>query len=230
MAASTDVLLAQSEANISDEASLQRGAALYFNYCAGCHSIKYMRYARIASDLNLSEDQLMNNLVFTGAKPGELVIAAMPESSSDWFGAAPPDLSLTARSRGSDWIYSYLKGFYVDPSRPLGWNNTVFPAASMPNVLWDRQGIQILATHGDEGEQEGGHGMRLEDQFELAAEGTRTAAQFTQDARDITNFLTYVGEPAALQREKYGIWVFFYLLLLTGLLYVLKHEYWRDVH
>jgi len=226
MAASTNVLLAQSEANVSDEASLQRGASLYFNYCAGCHSIKYMRYTRIASDLNLSEDQLMNNLVFTGAKPGDLVTAAMPESSADWFGAAPPDLSLTARSRGSDWIYSYLKAFYVDPSRPLGWNNTVFPAASMPNVLWDRQGIQTLATHGDEG----GHGMRLEDQFELAVEGTRTAAQFTQDARDITNFLTYVGEPAALQREKYGIWVFFYLLLLTGLLYVLKHEYWRDVH
>ena len=230
MAASTNVILAQSEANVSDQASLQRGASLYFNYCAGCHSIKYMRYARIADDLDLTEDQLMNNLVFTDAKPGDLVTAAMPAASADWFGAAPPDLSLTARSRGSDWIYSYLKAFYVDPSRPLGWNNTVFPAASMPNVLWERQGVQTLAEHGDDDAHEGGHGMRLEDQFELVSEGTRSAAQFTQDARDITNFLTYVGEPAALQREKYGVWVFLYLLILTGVLYVLKHEYWRDVH
>lgn len=227
-AASGNVLLAQSEANVSDQASLQRGAALYFNYCAGCHSIKYMRYGRIAEDLQLSEEQLMSNLVFTDAKPGDLIKIAMPEESADWFGAAPPDLSLTARSRGSDWIYSYLKAFYVDPARPLGWNNTVFANASMPNVLWERQGIQTLlpAHEGDEG----GHGKRLEDQFELASPGSRSAAEFDQDARDITNFLTYVGEPAALQRERYGVWVFLYLLVLTGVLYVLKHEYWRDVH
>lgn len=229
-AASGNVLLAQSEANVSDQASLQRGAALYFNYCAGCHSIKYMRYSRIAKDLGLSEEQLMGNLVFTDAKAGHLMKVAMPGQSSQWFGAAPPDLSLTARSRGSDWIYSYLKAFYVDPSRPLGWNNTVFPAASMPNVLWERQGIQTLAAgHADEGEH-GGHGMRLEDQFELASPGNRSAAEFDQDARDITNFLTYVGEPAALDRERYGVWVFLYLVVLTGVLYVLKHEYWRDVH
>ena len=229
-AASGNVVLAQSEANVSDQASLQRGAALFFNYCSGCHGIKYMRYARIAEDLDLSEEQLMSNLVFTGAKSGDLVKSAMPAGSAAWFGAAPPDLSLTARARGSDWIYSYLKAFYVDPSRPLGWNNTVFPAASMPNVLWQRQGIQTLAAgHGDEGDH-GGHGMRLEDQFELASAGSRSAAEFDQDARDITNFLTYVGEPAALDRERYGVWVFLYLVLLTGVLYVLEHEYWRDVH
>ncbi|MEZ5441454.1 MAG: cytochrome c1 [Lysobacterales bacterium] len=228
-AAGGGALLAQAEAQVSDQASLQRGAQLYFNYCSGCHGIKYMRYSRIAKDLNLSEEQLMANLVFTGAKPGELVTAAMPAASSAWFGAAPPDLSLTARSRGVDWIYSYLKGFYIDPERPLGWNNTVFPGASMPNVLWERQGIQKLAEHHD-AHAEGGHGPAFGDQFEQVSEGSRSGEQFDQDARDIANFLQYVGEPAALQREHYGVWVFLYLVLLTCVLYVLKHEFWRDVH
>lgn len=227
-AAGGNVLLAQAEAKVSDQASLQRGAALYFNYCAGCHSIQYMRYGRIAKDLELSEEELMNNLVFTDAKPGDLVKTAMKAGAADWFGAPPPDLSLTARSRGVDWIYSYLKAFYVDPSRPLGWNNTVFPGASMPHVLWERQGIQALAGH-SEGDEATGH-ARLEDQFELLSAGSRNAAQYDQDARDISNFLQYVGEPAALQRERYGVWVFLYLIVLTGLLYLLKHEYWRDVH
>jgi ubiquinol-cytochrome c reductase cytochrome c1 subunit len=170
----------------------------------------------------------MNNLVFTDAKPGDLVKTAMAAGATDWFGAPPPDLSLTARSRGVDWIYSYLKAFYVDPSRPLGWNNTVFPGASMPHVLWERQGIQALAAHAEE-QGSAGH-AKLEDQFESLSTGSRSAAEYDQDVRDITNFLQYVGEPAALQRERYGIWVFFYLIVLTGLLYLLKHEYWRDVH
>lgn len=227
-AAGGGALLAQSEAQVSDNASLQRGAQLYFNYCAGCHSIQYMRYGRIAKDLGLSEEQLMANLVFTDAKPGDLVEAAMPASSAEWFGAAPPDLSLTARSRGVDWIYSYLKGFYVDPSRPLGWNNTVFPGASMPHVLWERQGTQALAEHHADAEH-GAH-PRFEDQFELLQAGSRSGEEYDQDARDIANFLQYVGEPAALERERYGVWVFLYLVLLTCVLYVLKLEYWRDVH
>lgn len=226
-AAAGDVLLAQAEAKVSDQASLQRGAQLYFNYCAGCHSIQYMRYGRIAKDLELSEDQLMNNLVFTDAKPGDLVLTAMNSGATEWFGAPPPDLSLTARARGVDWIYSYLKAFYIDPDRPLGWNNTVFAGASMPHVLWERQGIQGLAPGQDN--DSGGY-ARLEDQFQMLSNGSRTAAEYDQDVRDIANFLQYVGEPAILQRERYGVWVIFYLLVLTGLLYLLKHEYWRDVH
>mgnify|MGYP000526256992 CR=1 FL=1 len=236
--------LQNSGANISDKVSLQRGAQLYFNYCAGCHSLQYMRYSRLAQDLELSEDEVTQYLNFTGGAFGETIGHAMPKGvgdkdigSEDWFGVAPPDLSLTGRVRGSDWIYSYLLSFYPDSSRPIGWNNTVFPNASMPNVLWERQGIQQLRAiaHADEGnegtvaEEEGAghHGGPL---FDVVTEGTRTPEQFRSDARDITAFLEYVGEPAALQRETYGIWVILFLLLFTGVAYLLKAEYWKDVH
>jgi ubiquinol-cytochrome c reductase cytochrome c1 subunit len=133
----------QAGTDLEDRASLQRGAQLYMNYCVGCHSLKYMRYSRIADDLGLSEEQVMNNLNFTGAKFGEHVISPMPVAGGEkWFGKAPPDLSLIARVRGSDWIYTYLKSFYLDESRPLGWNNRLFPNVSMPNPLWEMQGNQ----------------------------------------------------------------------------------------
>ncbi|HET7301451.1 MAG TPA: cytochrome c1, partial [Oleiagrimonas sp.] len=136
--------LMSSGANTRDVASLQRGARTFFNYCAGCHSLKYERYSRIAQDLGLSEDEVMQNLDFTGAKFGDPVISAMPAAdATKWFGKAPPDLSLEVEARGADWVYSYLNSFYLDPSRPVGWNNTVFPNASMPNVLWELQGLQV---------------------------------------------------------------------------------------
>ncbi len=234
--------LLNSGANISDKVSLQRGAQLYFNYCAGCHSLQYMRYARMADDLGLSEEEVTKYLNFTGGAFGETIGHAMPKGvgdkdvgSEDWFGVAPPDLSLTARVRGSDWIYSYLLSFYPDPTRPIGWNNTVFPNASMPNVLWERQGIQQLraaAHNGDQVPEEetaaGGH--HAGPVFDAVTPGTRTPDEFKGDARDITAFLEYVGEPAALQREAYGIWVILFLLLFTGVAYLLKAEYWKDVH
>jgi len=244
IAAEEVVTLMNSGANVSDQASLQRGAQLYFNYCAGCHSIKYMRYSRIAEDLGLSEDEVAKYLNFTGGAFGDTIVHAMPPGvgdkivgSEDWFGVAPPDLSLSARVRSSDWIYSYLLSFYPDPSRPSGWNNTVFPNASMPNVFWERQGIQQLratahATEGQEAavpeEESGGHGHGPV--FDVVTAGTRTPEQFKQDSRDVTAFLEYVGEPAALQRERYGIWVILFLLLFTGVAYLLKAEYWKDVH
>lgn len=237
MAATEGVTLLQSGTNVSDQASLQRGAQLYFNYCASCHSLQYMRYNRMAKDLGLTEEQVMKYLDFTGAKFGETIQAAMPPGigteaigSEDWFGKAPPDLSLTGRVRGPDWIYTYLLSFYPDPTRPSGWNNTVFPNASMPHVLWERQGIQALrAVPAGEAAAAEGHG-EAGPAFDLVKPGTRNAEQYQGDARDLTAFLQYVGEPAALEREKYGIWVLLYLLLFTGVAYLLKHEYWKDVH
>ncbi|HWS28363.1 MAG TPA: cytochrome c1 [Xanthomonadales bacterium] len=236
LAAGGPVLL-QSGANISDQASLQRGAQLYFNYCGSCHSLEYVRYSRLAKDLGLTEQQVMENLNFTGGKIGDTIKAAMPAGigpdavgAEDWFGKAPPDLSLIARARlgGADYTYTYLMSFYVDPTRPSGWNNTVFPNASMPHVLWERQGIQTLRPADEHAE--GGDGHAAGPSFDLVKPGSRTPEEYRQDARDITAFLQYVGEPAALDREKYGIWVILYLLLFTGVAYLMKHEYWKDVH
>lgn len=218
--------LQDAQVNIGDTASLQRGAALFANYCAGCHSLQYQRYSRLAQDLGLTEEQVMENLAFTGAKFGEQMTVAMdPADGEAWFGKAPPDLSLVSRVRGPNWVYSYLKGFYIDESRPMGWNNTVFPDASMPHVLWDLQGVQ----HPVYGQAHGGAAPAIE-RLELVEEGKLTPGEYDRVARDITNFLQYVGEPAALQREAYGLWVILFLAALTFLTWLLKKEYWRDVH
>lgn len=212
--------------DLSDRASLQRGAQLYMNYCSACHSLKYMRYSRIAEDLGLSEEEVMTNLNFTGAKFGEQIQVAMPrESASKWFGQAPPDLSLVSRVRGSDWIYTYLKSFYLDETRPLGWNNQLFPNASMPNPLWELQGLQ----HAELGEPDE-IGERHVEALKVTQPGRQDTDAFDQTTRDITNFLEYVGEPAALKRQSMGVWVILFLVLLTFLAYLLKQEYWKDVH
>ncbi|MBM7120607.1 cytochrome c1 [Dyella kyungheensis] len=208
--------------NVHDQASLQRGAKLYFNYCVGCHSLKYVRYSRIAEDLGLSEDEVMKNLNFTGAKFGDVVISHMPEDSAQqFFGKAPPDLSLEVRAKTADWVYGYLNSFYVDPTRPVGWNNTVFPNASMPFPLWELQGIQTAVK------KEGSDDV---EKLELSQPGKLTPAQYQQATRDLTNFLEYAAEPAALQRQRYGIWVLLFLAGFTFLAYLLKKEYWKDVH
>lgn len=215
--------LLDSHVNIGDQASLQRGAALFMNYCAGCHSLGYQRYSRTAKDLGLSEEQVMSYLNFTGAKFGEHMKTAMdPADGESWFGKAPPDLSLVARAKsgGPNWTYTFLKSFYVDETRPAGWNNTVLAGASMPNVLWKLQGIQrpVYDAHG------------AIERMELAPAGAQSAAEFDRTVRDITAFLTYVGEPAALKREAYGVWVILFLTVFTFLAWLLKTEYWRDVH
>lgn len=213
--------------DIEDKASLQRGAQLYMNNCVGCHSLKYMRYSRIADDLGLSEDQVMNNLNFTGAKFGEHVISAMPAALAEKsFGKAPPDLSLIARVRGSDWVYTYLKSFYLDESRPLGWNNQLFPNASMPNPLWEMQGLQ-RAVYGKKDEKTGEAPV---ERLEVAQAGTQSAEEFDRTARDIAAFLEYVGEPGALKRQQTGVWVVLFLAFFTFMAWLLKKEYWRDVH
>jgi ubiquinol-cytochrome c reductase cytochrome c1 subunit len=216
----------QAGTDIADRASLQRGAQLYMNYCSGCHSLKYMRYSRMAEDLGLSEDMVMENLNFTGAKFGEQIQVAMPgEKAAQWFGQAPPDLSVISRVRGPDWIYTYLKSFYLDESRPLGWNNTLFPNASMPNPLWAMQGVQ-RPVYGVEDEATG---EPMVERLELATPGSQSAQQFDQTARDITAFLEYVGEPAALKRQGLGVWVLLFLAFFTFLAWLLKTEYWKDV-
>jgi len=212
--------------NVHDQASLQRGAKLFFNYCVGCHSLKYMRYERIASDLDLSEQEVMQNLNFTGAKFGETVVSHMPEeSAAAWFGKAPPDLSLEVRARGADWVNAYLNAFYLDPSRPVGWNNTVFPNASMPFPLWELQGLQTAEMK----PAKAGEDAQVE-KLVLSQPGKLTPAQFQQATRDLTSFLEYASEPAALERHAYGVWVLLFLAFFTLLAYMLKKEYWKDVH
>jgi ubiquinol-cytochrome c reductase cytochrome c1 subunit len=225
-AAEEGAKLQQAGTDLGDQASLQRGAKLYMNYCSGCHSLKYMRYSRMAEDLGLTEDDVQANLNFTGAKAGEQVHVALTEADAQkFFGKMPPDLSVIARVRGSDWIYTYLKSFYLDEARPVGWNNTVFPNASMPNPLWEMQGLQ----HAEYGAADAG-GERPVEKLVLAQPGSQTPEQFNQTVRDITAFLEYAGEPAALKRQAIGVWVVLFLAFFTFLAWLLKKEYWRDVH
>jgi len=233
------------QTEVTDRATLQTGAQVYFNYCAGCHSLQYMRYSQLGADLGLTEDQVMENLNFTGAKYTDYIIAAMPVGDAElgtggtgWFTKAPPDLSLVGRSRGADWIYSYLMTFYPDPSRPLGWNNVQFPNASMPNPLWQMQGIQNAEFHAKKKDAAGKelpcHALEINGQcfvkLEPAVGGRMSAQEYKDSMRALTTFLDYVGEPAALKRDQYGVWVLLYLILLAGVTYLLKHEYWKDVH
>jgi len=227
VSASSGAGVEHSGANIGDTASLQRGAKWYVNYCLGCHSISYMRYNRLAADLELSEDMVMQNLVFSNAKFADTMDIAMdPEQAKSWFGKTPPDLSLIGRSRGADWLYSYLLGFYKDENGE--WNNTLLPNASMPHVLWSLQGIQTPVYR----QETSGDGFTHEviDHFELTTAGTQSAQEFKETARDIAAFLEYAGEPAKLKRKSVGVWVILFLVLFTFVAYLLKVEYWRDVH
>lgn len=236
--ASEGAEMASAQIDLTDKASLQRGAKLYMNYCSGCHSLNYQRYSRMAEDLDLSQADVEKYLIFSDSKFGETMSTGMnADDASKWLGKAPPDLSVVARTKeqGADWIYNYLKSFYVDESRPTGWNNTVFPGASMPNVLWEMQGVQHAVTkpkHGTEtcpqGEFQGG--CISEFSVPEAQKGSMDAEQFDGVARDLSAFLAYVGEPAALKRESLGVWVVLFLAFFTFLAYLLKSEYWRDVH
>lgn len=211
--------------------SVQRGAKLYMNYCSSCHSLKYLRYNRLGKDLGIPDDLLKQHLMFTSDKPGDHILSAMPQASKDptvasdserWFGRSPPDLSLTARERGADWVYSYLMGFYLDPTRPTGVNNIVLPGASMPHVLGGLQGYQrLLPAEGD------GH---HKPKFELAHAGTLSPNDYRETSGDLTNFMVYAAEPGRNQRMALGAGVLAFTLLLGVLLYFLKIEYWKDVH
>ena len=230
--ANTGAELRSANIDLHDKGSLQRGAKYFVNYCQGCHSLKFSRYNRVALDLGLTEDQVKNNLIFTRDKKGDpskigslMVNALDKEAAAAWFGSPPPDLSLVGRSRGPDWIFSYLNAFYADPSRPMCVNNTVFPNVGMPHVLVGLQGLQELEENHGEHKHE-----HAAPKFVLHEKGSMSPAQYEEMTRDLTNFLTYVGEPAGLHRKQYGIWVMLFLGVLFIFAYLLKKEYWKDVH
>jgi ubiquinol-cytochrome c reductase cytochrome c1 subunit len=215
-------------ADINNVESLQRGARNFMNYCSGCHSLKYVRYNRIAKDLEIPESELQANLMFTSEKPFDTVNSSMPADAEAWFGKQPPDLSLMARARSVDYIYGFLKGFYVDKARPWGVNNLVLPGTSMPAVLSSLQGLQNLVLKNEKDE----HGS---DKFVLEGAKPMTAGalkpeEYDQFVRDIANFLDYAGEPVKAKRESMGVFVILFLLVFFAFAYMLKKEYWKDVH
>lgn len=211
--------------DVRNIASLQRGARNFMNYCSGCHSAKFVRYNRLATDLHIPETELKKNLMFTSDKPADTIKSAMSaEDAKKWLGNPPPDLSLMARARGSDYLYAFLRSFYRDPSRPTGVNNTVLKGAAMPHVLADLQGVQTAVFKTDaEGKQEF-------EKFELTEKGSLSPAEYDEFVRDTVNFLQYIGEPIEAQRKDLGVWVLLFLLVFTGFAYLLNKEYWKDVH
>jgi ubiquinol-cytochrome c reductase cytochrome c1 subunit len=222
-ASSANYPLDSVEINLNDKASLQRGARIFVNYCLSCHSAKHMRYSRMAQDLGLTEQEVADNLMFTTNKIHDpMTIAMRPEDSKGWFGVTPPDLSLVARSRGPAWLHTYLRTFYLDPSRPTGVNNLVFKDTAMPDPLWSLQGWQTLVEEGDK--------TRHNQELELITAGTMTPSEYKQTLDDLVNFMTYISEPAQLERKKFGPWVLLYIAIFCVVAYLLKKEYWKDIH
>lgn len=206
-------------------ASIQRGARNFMNYCSGCHTLKYMRYSRVASDLGIPDYLMRQELDFTGVKLLEPMVNAMPKArAAAWFGKAPPDLSLVARYRGPSWIYSYLMTYYVDPSSNTGVNNTTFPGTAMPFPLWRLQGWQTpVYGHRADGE-------KYVRSLTLKQQGSMSPQEYRRFVGDLVNFLTYVSEPNHNQRVSLGGKVILYLVVLLVLAYFLKREFWKDVH
>ncbi|BAW81117.1 cytochrome c1 [Candidatus Nitrosoglobus terrae] len=206
--------------DLHDKESLQRGAKTFVDYCVSCHSAKYMRYSRMAEDLGLTTAEVTQNFMLTTNKIHDpMEITMRPEDSKAWFGATPPDLTLVARYKGPAWLHTYLRTYYLDPGRPTGVNNLVFKDTAMPNPLWPLQGWQTLVKKGDESSD-----------LKLTMPGAQSPSQYEQTLDDLVNFLTYMGEPAQLEREKYGPWVLIYLAVFCVIAYFLKKEYWKDVH
>ncbi len=210
--------------DLADFASIQKGAKHYVTYCLGCHSAKHMRYKRIAIDLEIDEKQVLAEIAPEGAGIYDQMHTAMDSHDSrKWFGVTPPDLSLIARSRGPDWLYSYLKGFYADESKALGVNNTIFKDVGMPNMLWKLQGIQTAVKQKVNGEE-------VITYLKLSEPGTLSPKEFDKMVTELVNFLVYVGEPVQLERQRMGKYVLFFLFIFGVIAYLLKKEYWKDVH
>lgn len=213
--------------DVANVASLQRGARNFVNYCMGCHSAKYVRYNQLARDLGMTEQQVIDNLMFGAARPTDTMgIAMRPADGERWFGIAPPDLSLMARSKGPDYIYNFLRTFYVDPSRPTGVNNLMLPNAAMPDVLWQLQGLQKAVF---EEEEHKGATQLVFRKFEQVTPGKLTPEEYDEFVRDTVNFLDYIGEPMKLKRQSLGILVVAFLLVFGLFAYLLKQEIWKDV-
>lgn len=228
--------------NMGDKASLQNGAKLFVNYCLSCHSASYARYNRVAEDLDIPLDLLKENLLFTTEKTGDLMQTTMPaEDAKRWFGVTPPDLTLVSRVRKPNWIYTYLRAFYQDESSPSGWNNSLFENVAMPHAMYELQGVQRLVGKAEKTEQGIGTAHAAEQAvgservvgdavFELVHPGKLTPDEFDTAMTDLTAFLAYLAEPAQLQRTSMGVYSIAFLIILMMLAYLLKKEYWRDVH
>lgn len=216
--------LASADIDVDDKESLQRGAKVFTDYCLSCHSAKYVRFNRVADDLGMTEEEVMSGLNNLGVKFGSPMRIAMTEDyAKASFGAAPPDLSLVARSRGVDWLYTYLKGFYADPARPTGHNNVVFKDVGMPNIFWKQQGVQqpVYEKHGDEQQLVG---------VKVVQQGDMSPEQFDTMVKDLVAFLSYIGEPNQSYRKTLGIWTLVFLAILFVVSYAMKKEFWKDIH
>ena len=228
-ATGSGVRLKHANIDLSDQASLQNGAKLFVNYCLSCHSASYMRYSRVAKDLGIPEDIMIKNMLFVTDKIGKnMEVAMRGKDAEKWLGVAPPDLSVIARSRGSDWIYTFLDSYYLDPSKATGVNNLVFKDTAMPHVLWELQGWQKPVYSEEDHGEHGGVSKEITD-LELVAAGRMNESDYRAARRDLVNFMTYMGEPAKLIRKKVGFWVILFLLILLVPAYLLKKEYWKDV-
>ncbi|MGD8484230.1 MAG: cytochrome c1 [Thioalkalispiraceae bacterium] len=238
-AAGGGVHLDKADIDLDNKESLQRGAKLFVNYCLSCHSASYMRYNRMAKDLGLDDKQVENNMMFIAdfskleeGEPGKvgnlMKVALRTEDAKQMFGTKVPDLTVVSRSRGADWLYTYLRTFYLDESRPFGVNNATFKDVGMPHVLWELEGLKkaIKETHKD---HEGNEVSKIVD-YEIVVPGKMKAAEYDNAIRDLVNFMVYMGEPAQLVRYKWGVIVLIFLFLLFIPAYALKKEYWKDVH
>jgi ubiquinol-cytochrome c reductase cytochrome c1 subunit len=227
VASEEEVHLDKAPVNLNNHESLQRGARLFVNYCLNCHSANYMRYNRL-TDIGLSEEQIKNNLLFAAEKVGETMTVAMPKADAKaWFGVVPPDLTVEARARTPDWLYTYLRGFYRDDSRPTGWNNVAFSNVGMPHILWELQGQQVLKTE----EHVDAKGVKTEThRLVLDKPGSMTPAEYDSAMADLVNYMVYMAEPAQTQRKKLGVVVLLFLGLLFVVAYYLKKEFWKDIH
>lgn len=239
LAVESHVHLDEMNPDLQDKASLQNGMKLYVNYCMGCHSLEYQRFSRAAEDLGMPQELVEDNLIFAENLTfnDQMRIAMEEEDAAGWFGAAPPDLTLEARLRGTDWIYTYLRSFYEDPERPWGVNNTVFPDVGMPNVLEPLQGTQemVCARTAEAGlpdaELDPLSGLYESCHvLQVTEPGSMSPEEFDQAMWDLTNFLAYVGEPAKLQAQSLGPKVLIFLVIFGLIAYLLKREYWRDIH
>jgi len=221
--------LQKAEVNLNDTASLQRGAKYFMNYCIGCHSAQYVRYNRVEEDLGLNNAQMENYLMPAGGKASDTMVSAMPAADSEkWFGRSPPDLSLEARSRGADWIYTYLKSFYVDEHSATGANNLALPNAAMPNVLWELQGLQEPVYKTVTGAN--GTSSQVLDHFQQLTPGKLSPEEYDRAAMDLTNFLVYISEPVQLERRDLGLRVIGFLIVFFLFAYMLKREIWKKLH
>jgi len=219
------------DTDVADLASVQRGARNFVAYCLGCHSLKYERWSRLGKDLGVPEALLQKELLPPGDDVLDYILTAMPaKDAQTWFGKTPPDLSLMVRARGRDYIYQYLKTFYVDPARPTGANNLRLPATAMPDVLSDLEGIKRAALRAAPGGGAAAGTEQTLDHFEPIAPGSMSAAEYDSFVRDTVNFLDYVSEPTQVARRALGVWVVLFLLVFTWLAWQVKREYWKDVH